>query len=168
MPKYYSMLPNGSFQILKRKNNKIYYYGVYKTEKDAQKKVEFLKAHDWDLKYVIKRNNRNHVYYKYGKYRIYKNKTYYGSYSTRKEADKAVEFFEQHDWDKNYVKYLRDMPHYISKYVYLAPCGKYVIEKNIDGRTEYYGSFPTLEEAESERDLLVKCNWDWDLIVEQE
>jgi len=33
---------------------------------------------------------------------------------------------------------------------------------------EHYGVFDTLEKAMHERDCLVKCNWDYDLLVELE
>ena len=34
-----------------------------------------------------------------------------------------------------------------------------------EGRV-HFGSFPSLELAQRERDLLIKCDWDWDLLVE--
>ena len=40
--------------------------------------------------------------------------------------------------------------------------GKYTLQKSINGKTEYFGTFKTLEEARSERDLLESINWKWE------
>ena len=45
--------------------------------------------------------------------------------------------------------------------------GKYLLNKTIDGKIESFGVFNTLEEAQKEREWCIKCNWDWDIIVEE-
>ena len=56
MPKYYSRRPNGSFQIRKQVDGEIFYFGRYDTEQEAKDMVDFLKRHDWDLRYAHIRN----------------------------------------------------------------------------------------------------------------
>lgn len=168
MLKYYRRNPNGTFTVVKRLDNKNYSFGTFHTEKEAKDRVEFLKKMDWDLKYRVKRNNCNHIYYNGTCYFIQKNQEYYGSYSTRAEAKNAVKFFKEHDWDRSYVKYKRDMTNPISKYITRGYDSKYRIIKSIDGKVETFGTFRTLNEAEEERDRCVKYDWDIDRICECE
>ena len=169
MPKYYSRRPNGSFQIQKQIDGERFYFGTYKTEEEAQERVEFLKEHNWDTQ-----NYLRHVFKYYyatpnGKYVVYKminGRNYdFGRYDTEKEAMDMVDFLKQHDWDLKYAHIRNPEMKYIVKVR-----GKYQIHRinNDTGKIEHYGTFNTLEEAQAERDLYVRCNWDWDLIVEQE
>ena len=169
MPKYYSMLPNGTFQIQKVINSRLIHFGTCKTEDEAKKRVEFLKAHNWNRPFFTKCTPKHYSKVKNGKYVVYKtiNKRIYdfGRYDTEKEAMDMVDFLKRHDWDLKYAHIRNPEMKYIEKVH-----GKYVIHRinNDTGKIEHYGTFNTLEEAQAERDLYVRCNWDWDLIVEQE
>ena len=169
MPKYYSMLPNGTFQIQKVINSRLIHFGTYKTEDEAKKRVEFLKAHNWNRPIYTKSTPKHYSKVKNGKYVVYKtiNKRIYnfGRYDTEKEAMDMVDFLKRHDWDLKYAHIRNPEMKYIEKVH-----GKYLIHRinNDTGKIEHYGTFSTLEEAQAERDLYVRCNWDWDLIVEQE
>ena len=166
MPKYYHRNPNGTFTVVKRLDNKNYSFGTFHTEKEAKDRVEFLKKMDWDLKYRVKRNNCNHIYYNGTCYFIQKNQEYYGSYSTRAEAKNAVKFLKAHDWDTSYVKYRRNRKNPISRYITRNKCGNYIITKRIDNKHYSFGTFHNLKDAEEERDELIRCNWDWDLLCD--
>lgn len=39
--------------------------------------------------------------------------------------------------------------------------GKYRIQKNINGKMEYFGTFNTLDDARDERDYLESIDWDY-------
>ena len=49
------------------------------------------------------------------------------------------------------------------KYIYPDAVG-YCIRKIIDGQITHFGWFRTLEEAVIERDLLIKCDWDFETL----
>lgn len=164
MPKYYHRNPNGTFTVVKRLDNKNYSFGTFHTEKEAKDRVEFLKKMDWDLKYRVKRNNCNHIYYNGTCYFIQKNGKYYGSYNTIEEAEKAREVLKKHNWDNKYVKYRRKRKNPISRYITRTKSGNYVITKTIDNKKVDFGTFHNLKDAEEERDELIRCNWDWELI----
>lgn len=168
MPKYYSRKSNGTFVILKRIGDEKLYFGSYSTEEEAQERVEFLKRENWDVKYAPKNKKRDYIYFNGSSYYVKKNNKYYGSYNTRGEAKEAVGFFEAHNWDRKYVEYKKYGTHSINRYITRNKCGNYFIQKYIDGKTQSFGTYKSLEEAKQERDLCIKCNWDWDLIVEQE
>ena len=44
--------------------------------------------------------------------------------------------------------------------------GRFMILKEINGNLIYFGTFDTLEDAIAERDLLIKYDWDYDVICE--
>ena len=167
MPKYYCKRPNGSFQIQKQIDGERFYFGTCKTEEEAQWRVEFLKEHNWDTQ-----NYPRHVFKYYynspnGKYVVYKRingRNYvFGSYDTEQEAKDMVDFLKRHDWDLRYAHIRNPETKHIVK-----SHGKYHIKHfNKDtGKLEHYGTFSTLEEAQAERDLYVRCNWDWNLICD--
>lgn len=166
MPKYYSRRPDGSFPIQKRICGKFLYFGTYRTEEEVKNRVEFLKKKNWNVKYMVKQSPK--YYYKVynDKYQVCKkinNRMYYfGVYDTEEEAKNMVAFLKQHDWDLKYA-HIRN-----PKMKYILKVGdKYQIHRiNDDGKIEHYGTFNTLEDAQKERDLLVSCNWDWDLICD--
>lgn len=168
MPKYYSKTSKGSFRVTKWVDGKQCYFGIYKTEEEAQKRVEFLKKENWDSKYIKERIRCNNIQQIGNNYHIHKNNKYYGSYPTREEAEKAVEFFKEHDWDSEYIKYKTDKSNYVGKYISLNPFGNYYIRKMVDGELQCFGTFRTLEQAKEERDRCVKYDWDIDRICECE
>lgn len=47
-----------------------------------------------------------------------------------------------------------------NKYIYKLSSGAYSIRKSIKGKQEYYGTYPTFEEARKIRDLLIANDWD--------
>ena len=167
MPKYYSRRPNGSFKILKQIDGERFYFGTYKTEEEAQWRVEFLKAHNWNRPFFTKCTPKHYSKVKNGKYVVYKtiNKRIYnfGRYDTEQEAMDMVDFLKRHDWDLRYAHIHNPETKHIVKFH-----GKYQIRRinNDTGKIEHYGTFSTLEEAQAERDLYVRCNWDWNLICD--
>lgn len=85
--------------------------------------------------------------------------TYWGTYHTLEEARLYRAYYIGKKWMVN--------PHFMNrKYIY-ENNGRYTVSKMIEGHTISYGTFNTLKEAISERDICIKCNWDFDLIVEE-
>lgn len=52
-------------------------------------------------------------------------------------------------------------------YIYKVKNG-YQIQKRIGDKMVHYGYFKTLKEAEEELKILIKNDWEWDRIVEEE
>ena len=80
-----------------------------------------------------------------------------GSAKTLSEAIRMRNWCREHNWSK----FIGEMT-----YIQKMPSGKFQIYKDFPSGRELFGTFDTLEEAQRERDLLIKCNWDWDLMVE--
>ena len=165
MPKYYTKRPDGSFHIQKKICGKCLYFGIYRTEEEVKNRVEFLKKKNWNVKYMVKQSPKYYHKVYNDKYQVCKkinNRMYYfGIYDTEEEAKNMVAFLKQHNWDLHYAHIHNPETKYINKHHEIYQICRF----NKDtGKTEYYGSFHTLEEAKAERDLLEKCNWDWELI----
>ena len=152
MPKHYCRQSNNTFRVMKQINGKQLYFGTYKTEKEAQNRVEQLKRCNWDENETVPTKHYNNIYYRQGSYYIYKKQKYWGMFKTHEEAEKAVEFFKQHNWDHSLVKYKNNLNNPVGKYLSKNASGNYQIHKKIDGRMQHFGTFKTLEEAQKERD----------------
>lgn len=51
-------------------------------------------------------------------------------------------------------------------YLRINRAGNYEIQKQINGKSKYFGTYNTLEDAQTERDLLIKYNWDIEKLCE--
>lgn len=86
----------------------------------------------------------------------------FGSFKSIEEAQRHIEFLENENWNTKYSKqYVNDLP----KYIIHGYKNKYIIQKSINGKITKFGTFNTLEEATHERDLLIKYNWNYDLLT---
>lgn len=170
------------YSIRRGKNRKIYHYGSYNTLNEARKKRDYYEDRGWlleDSKTIRNIQHKKRITYinkrttKTGesRYRIYKklskgHQEYFGTYKTRAEAEKAVQYFKAHGWNKKDVHYTRkrdgDPLQYISKVKLRNGLDCYKIQRGRNGTTETYGTFHTLEDAIKERDLLVQCEWNID------
>ena len=96
-------------------------------------------------------------------YVIYTGRRYLGY------ADTLIEALMMRDWcyNNNYKKYPKKPDTCTKeKYIYPKNNGKYIIIKYFNKKLESFGVFDTLNEAIRERDLLIKCNWDYELVCE--
>ena len=57
----------------------------------------------------------------------------------------------------------RPFKNYETRYI-ARKDGSFVIKKNIDGKSEHFGTFHSLEDAMEERDFLESIDWDWNNI----
>lgn len=48
------------------------------------------------------------------------------------------------------------------RYIRRTDGGTYMLQKSVNGRLEYFGTFKTLEDARDERDLLESIDWKWE------
>lgn len=42
--------------------------------------------------------------------------------------------------------------------------GKYMLQKSVNGKTQYFGTFKTLQEAREERNIFEQIGWNWENI----
>lgn len=88
----------------------------------------------------------------------------FGWYPTRKLAEKIAKDLKKCNWDRSKLpkiqaKHNFKPPQQRRNYIY--PHGKkYTIRKQINNKRIQFGTYQTMEIAESIRDKLMKCNWD--------
>ena len=166
-----------SYRILKFKNGKSRSFGTFKNLDEAIKRRNFLIEQDWDNKYMSERKHDNYVDEEFIFKNTIQNNTYYvlgrtvdgenkrfGYYKTLEEAIKGRDYYIRNGWRKEFRRYDNSDE---TKYITLVN-GKYIIQKWIDGNLESFDKFDTLEEAQHERDLLVKYDWNYTAMVEGE
>ena len=159
---------HGGYRIAKWNKGRCKYYGKSSTIEHARKIRDYLIRNGWKRtqyqnknvspnKY-LSRTNHNH-------YSINKDGHNYGTFNTYQEAITYRQHLIKNNWDKRESHRIRGKtnPH---RYITVQNKGvnPYQIVKQIGGRMEYFGCFPTMEEAMVERDFLESIDWDWDLI----
>ena len=107
-------------------------------------------------RYIIKKNNG---------YAIEKNKEHYGWYNDLTDALFDRDRLEQVDWDWALFVLLPEVPNHYKAielppfkkkrdYITCIPT-KWRVQKKINGRMRYFGTYDTLEEAEEKRNELL-------------
>lgn len=164
--KYIHKDDNGKYDIIKMVNGKLTYYGCYQSLVMALMLRDYLISVDWpiDFDYEKYGNSDKYIYFIRGKYIIQRTfndeKKYFGSYPSLSIARDVKLALSCAGWPyvkRNFNKY--NLPKYIN-----FKNGFYCIRKG----EEYYGFFKNFEDAVIERDMMIDCDWDWDLIVEME
>jgi len=84
-------------------------------------------------------------------------KYYYGTYKTLEDAITIRNELLQNNWDNTKIK--REGKRVLPKHIY-SYGSKYMILKD----NESYGIYTKLDEAVTERDLLIQHNWDYNFI----
>lgn len=88
----------------------------------------------------------------------------FGWYPTRKLAEKIAKDLKKCNWDRSKLASIQAKHNFTPKQKrrnYIYPHGKkYTIRKQINNKKIQYGTYKTMEIAESIRDKLIKCNWD--------
>lgn len=118
-------------------------------------------------------NNKfyRYIYEKRGGYTIEKDHEYYGWYDNLPDALYDRDCLERVNWDLGEFVYLpvTDNPYEDMilpsksldrerQYIYSSPNG-WRIQKKINGKSKYFGSFKTLDEAKKERNRLIENGW---------
>ena len=83
---------------------------------------------------------------------------YYGCFSTLEEAMLYRAYYIGKGWRVN--------PSFRSRQYIIRKGDKFMVMKYIDGERVSFGTFDCFEDAQRERDVCVRCGWDFDLIVE--
>jgi len=90
-----------------------------------------------------------------------------GKQKTLGNAKTLIQALMMRDWcmENNWEKYPKQFKN-PSPCIQKTPYGKYKIVKSINGEKNYFGTFNTLEDAVSEKELLGKYNWDLEKVCE--
>lgn len=157
------------YEVTKRINGKLEYFGRYHTLDDAIKWRDYFIKNNWDLNLRLIGTVNKNIYFKLGKYRIIKRidgkEYYFGSFNTLEEAETRLREIRFKGWHNVIFNNERLIETTTSNIVQL-PNGKFEIIKYRKGKMDTFGVFRTFEEAQSEVKLLRKCDWDYDAICE--
>ena len=90
---------------------------------------------------------------------------YFGTFHDYNEAINYRDKCVRENWDESLIlrKHNPDM-----KYIKKTRNGRYTINKRINGKMTHFNTFTNLIDAINERDLLIKYNWDYDLLCEHD
>ncbi len=111
-------------------------------------------------RYIYKRNDGYQLQYK---------NEHYGFYNRLEDALFDRDRFEQVDWDMEVFVQLPEIPNpyehmklpdfnHDADYISIIPTS-YKVFKWIDGKSRYFGSYKTLEDARLRRDELISNGW---------
>lgn len=153
----------GLFQITKKINGVLKSFGYGKTLIIVLMKRDWVIGNNWKPYPRNTKTNERHIRFVDNHYKVMKRicgkyKTY-GSFNTLTEAVKYRDFIVSKGWSTNYI--YKNSMRYIHK-----RNNAYHIYKSINSDLIYFGSFKSLEEAQNERDILEKVDWDFDKLVE--
>lgn len=181
-PKYYTYSKNAkAYEVRKTIKGKFHSFGYYPTEIEAQFIVEGLKKANWNLNNLegeykdfweekIRPNPLKYIYrrkYDWSIDRRINNKTiHYYSCKSLIECLMVRDLLIHNNWDVTLIPVRGTKTN--EKYIYPSPGGGYWIAKSIGCKQEYFDYCNTLEQAIHERDLLIKYNWDIDLVCEND
>lgn len=180
--KYYTYSKDKKlYEVRKFINGQFYSFGYYKTEEEAKFIVEGLKKANWNVDNLTGEyfkfykdktdNDLKYIYKKKYDYSIDKNingeTVHFFSNPSLEICKKVRDLLVATDWDMNMVPQKQTATN--EPYIYRPSHGEgFYIAKNINGKQVYFDFCRTLKQAKKERDLLIKYNWDIDLLCENE
>ena len=97
-----------------------------------------------------------------------KSSKYFGSFKTLEEAQEYRDLCVEKDWDEQLMPCNNPTVINPLKYIQKTPAGNYRIGKWENGKSVHYGTYLTLFDAIQERDLLMKHNWDFELVCNED
>lgn len=156
----------GLFQITKRINGKLKSLGYGKTLIIALMKRDWCKLHNWKPYPRQTKTGEKYIVFEWNRFKVRKRINgkykYYGSFKTLEEAVEYRDFIVKKGWSTNH-KYVNPMRH-----IYKSNEHSWIVSKLVNGKVTCFGSFKSVEEAQKERDLLEKYDWNYDLLVEHD
>lgn len=164
--------PNGKgYSINRTEQGKFVYYGTYPTLIVALMVRDKFICCGWPEFHSKHKNNPGKFIYPHGNNFVVTHKIcgitkHFGTFKSLSEAEKFRDYCVKYDWNIEPKRVVSR--HYLPKYINKSPCGSYYIYKNLKDKTEHFGTFRTLDEAVSERNKLIECDWDYDLLVEMD
>lgn len=165
----YITIHNGAYEIHKRVNGKLKYFGRYHTLEDAKKWRDYFIENNWDINLNLDGSGVKNILLYNGKFQVRKkiegHLYYFGCYDTLEEATRWRDYFKKQGWLESIILHERLLGSSCT-HIRQSSSGSYYIVKTINGETDSYGTFKTYEEAADEVMKLRKSNWDWDTICD--
>ena len=103
-----------------------------------------------------------YVYRRYTKYRVEYNHNIMGVFDTAEEAVMFKNKMIQEGVIKPSKLQWRSPENYQIRYLTKKGLGKWCIQKKVDGKIQYFGTYHSIEDARDERDYMESINWDYD------
>lgn len=163
-PEKYINLLKGKYVIYKYLDGYNRYFGSYETLEEARDVKVALIGAGWPCKPYKK------VWHDLPKYVSYVNEDtvelryknhYYGRFHSISEAVDVRDALSAAGWPKHKIN--RVCKQCLPKYIYYISNG-FAVQKHIHGRMVHFGFYHTLREALRERDKLIDCDWNFDIM----
>ena len=165
----YIQYVKGAYNILKRIDGELIYFGRYDSLDEAIKWRDFFMENDWNTDLRLIGTKCKNIYYEKSRYIIVKEikgkKYYFGSFKTYEEAETRLKQIRLEGFE-NIIQNNTRLIETTTRNIIRLRNGKYEIRKVINGVLETFGVFNTYEEAEAEVKLLRQCGWDYDILCE--
>lgn len=164
----YLIKSTGNYQITKKIDGETVSFGNYDSLDEAMFWRDYFEENNWDIRYRLCYSKSSFINrLPSGRYQVIRQwnntKTSFGTFDTIEEAEYQVLLCKRFNWDTRLKPF--DCMKHIQKKVH--PSGKTVyriIKINSNGYATIYGTFNNLHDAQFERDLLVLCDWDYEVV----
>lgn len=166
---YIKKTPSNTYHIVKRLNGKCKHFGTYKTLSEAiNVRDKLISDGEFDRKVETKTGEDYIHLTNYGTFFVSKSvngkSKHFGTFKTLKEAIEFRDYCVWNDWNVESKRLYNTNE--LFKYIGKHHSGHYYVYKDIGKKREYFGTFNSLDDAVCERNNLLECNWDFDLLVE--
>ena len=167
----YITYTNNKYRVQKRVNGRQLDYGGFNSLHEAIVHRTYCHINEWDLrcKANLKDPSMKYIREVHNSYQILKQlegKTYnFGSFKKLEDALWHREYCIKHDWDMS-CKYVQNKKHNLPHYISYARDGRYYIQKKVDDEVRTWHGFKSLDDAVHERDVLIRCDWDEERLME--
>lgn len=156
----------GHYQVAKKINGNQYSFGTYDTYSEAKEIRDYFQENGWDINSRLMFSKNTFIHFYQGKYHVNKTikgkKISFGVFDSYDDAEHQVMLCKTFGWD------LRLKPFNCMKYIHkrIKANGEpvYRIIRWTNQGEEYYGTFNCLDDAQFERDLLICCDWSYDVM----
>lgn len=168
--KYVSKRKDGFYTLSITRKGKTKHLGCSKSLISILMMRDWCKANNWEP--FCKPNKYIYHDAKWGSYKVQKKvfvdgkliHKYYGSFKDLNQAREYRDLCISKNWDESLLICNNPLANNPLKYIHRTRSGKYAITKN----NGWYGVYSNLIDAINERDLLIKYDWDYDLICEHD
>lgn len=166
MQNIYFRKDTGHYQVRKKIKGKNYSFGTYDTLEEAEHVRDYFKNLNWPISERLRFSKNRFIHYFRGKYHVNKvingKKISFGTFEELEDAEYQVTLCKRFGWHKSLKPF--DCMKYIQKRIH--PTGKvvYRIIRWTPLGNEFYGTFNNLEDAQFERDFLILCDWDYEVM----
>lgn len=152
MDKFYKYIVKcGNSYCIMKNNEK---FGTYSRLEDALYERDRLIESDWDWEDSLELPETDNPYMKMNLPRFVHEYSYISEVRQTYKVFKGGEYKGRFNTKKDAYEYAERIGGKVS-----IENKRYRVSKHLDGRTVYFGQYPTLDEAKKRRDELIKSGW---------